>query len=131
MGMRSRRKGKAWEQEVARRFRDLGIECRRGWQSRAGNDEPDVILPPELGIWIECKVGACPNLWAAMDQAAAAAAPKGLAPMVFAHRDRGREVVVMELHDFLEWLRERCEGREAGGEEDVGDEGLSSHEEER
>ena len=105
MGSLSRRKGRAWEQEVARKLRDLGLECRRGWQTREGSDDPDVICEA-LGAWLECKVGACPNLWAAMDQAATAA-PPGVAPIVIARRNRKRDVVVMDLDDWLEWVRER------------------------
>jgi CO dehydrogenase/acetyl-CoA synthase alpha subunit len=66
------------------------------------------VICDALAAWLECKVGACPNLWGAMEQAAKAATP-GLAPIVIAHRDRGRSVVVMELDDWLEWVRERVQ----------------------
>jgi len=64
MGASQRRKGRAWEQDVARRLREAGYECRRGVQG-AGEIEPDiVILGPNEGRvgavwpWIECGHGA-------------------------------------------------------------------------
>lgn len=52
-GKKSRRKGKSFEQEIARNLRDLYPEAKRGWQSRGGTKEaPDVDHTP---FYIECK----------------------------------------------------------------------------
>lgn len=55
MGMLSRRKGRAFEQETARFYSDLFGDAKRGLQSRDGGDAPDVICPWLVGCWIECK----------------------------------------------------------------------------
>tara|TARA_Y100001963_G_scaffold93365_4_gene128518 strand:- start:3472 stop:3819 length:348 start_codon:yes stop_codon:yes gene_type:complete len=65
-GRRSRTKGKAWEREVAQLLRRFWVDARRGFQSRAGDDEADVEDTP---FWVECKVGQRPNVFKAFDQA--------------------------------------------------------------
>lgn len=52
---RSRTKGRAWEQEVARILRERGWSAKRGLQSRDGSDAPDVVT--DLPLWPECKAG--------------------------------------------------------------------------
>lgn len=71
MGSYQRRKGHNYEREVARKLRELlpDADVRRGRQTRRGDDEADVEGTP---FWIECKVGAAPNVWAALKQADAA-----------------------------------------------------------
>ncbi len=139
MGKLSRNKGKRFERAIATKLRELGLETRRGWQTRSGSDDPDVICDALGDCWIECKVGARPNVVAAMEQAREAA-PAGRAPVAITHWDRGATLVTMDLEDWLEWVRERTEraallpvfelkGREAGGGEASGDgEGLRLHE---
>lgn len=109
MGASQRVKGHAFERETAAAFRvALGLDSsvvKRGLsQPRGGTaEEPDVVLPDSLPWWVECKVGARPNLLAAMVQARtgvkAAKSPKR--PMVVAKKDRTPPVVVLELDDFL------------------------------
>ncbi len=54
MGRSSRTKGKVGEREVVAFLRAYGIEARRGWQSRAGEEQADVEAP-DLPIRIEVK----------------------------------------------------------------------------
>lgn len=110
MGAYQRRKGHDWEREVARRFREAmpGCEAKRGLsQSRGGTKEGgDVAL---ACFTVECKVGARPNVLAAVDQAAEHEEP-GKWPIAVVKRDREAPVVAMRLEDFLElagaWWRE-------------------------
>jgi Holliday junction resolvase len=109
MGASERRKGHNFERQVAVAFRDaLGLssdEVKRGLgQPRGGTaEEPDVVLPPEFPMWLECKVGKRPNLLAAMEQARKAIAKSGAnkAPVAVCKRDREKPVVVLELDVFL------------------------------
>ena len=68
MGTSQRDKGKRHERAVAQFYRDLGYECRRGWQA-AGGDVCDI---EGLPFAVECKHHKrCPNVFDAMDQAVA------------------------------------------------------------
>ena len=102
MGRAEREKGKRWEREVASRFREAmpGTHVKRGWQTRSGEDAPDVDCPP---FWIECKVGKAPPVLPALEQAERDA-PRGRVPIGVVKRDRTRPVVVLGLDDFLEIL---------------------------
>lgn len=83
MGASSVRKGKAFERWVANALREgLGLsreECKRGVaQSRGGGVEvPDVMLPPELPLHLECKDSEGVSPAAAMRQAVADALRAG------------------------------------------------------
>lgn len=109
MGASQRRKGHAWEREVARRFREtFGLDekaVKRGLsQPRGGTgEEPDVVLPPELGWWIECKVGARVNPIGALEQARAgiAEAKSSARPLAVCKPDRRTPVVTLDLDAFL------------------------------
>ena len=102
MSLLSRRKGRAWEQEVARILRPLfGDGVRRGWQSRSGKDASDIEGTP---YHIECKHGKAVSVWAAMRQAVEAS--NGRMPVVVAKLDRSEPLVVMRLSD---WVREQEE----------------------
>ena len=106
MSKSQRNKGHNWEREVAARFRRIfGDRVKRGWQTRQGNDAPDVDGTP---FWVECKVGACPNIYAAMDQADAALSKAGdvRAPLAVIKRDRRFPLAVMYLGDFLDLVQE-------------------------
>lgn len=114
MGASQRRKGHNFERDVVHFFRShLGLsatEVKRGLsQPRGGTgEEPDVILPDSLRWWVECKVGARPNLLAALDQARDGIKKAGSykMPMVVAKRDREEPVVLLELEDFLKVVSE-------------------------
>lgn len=104
MGARSRRKGAAYERELANRWRDSGLwpEARRGvGQARSGGEVPDVDGTP---FWIEAKCQARPNVYAALEQAEEAT--DGRTPIVVACRrekgapGRAATVVVMRMEAF-------------------------------
>lgn len=103
-GRLSRRKGKRGEREVATLLREalpwFANAVRRGWQSRAGDDECDVEGTP---WWIECKRGKAPNIRKALAQADTDT--DGRAPVVFTRRDREGWVVSMHAKDWLQLVR--------------------------
>lgn len=110
MGASQRRKGHAWEREVAREFRAvLGVgsdEVKRGLsQPRGGGaEEPDVKLPDTLPWWVECKVGKRTDARAAMRQARADMAKAKVTnkrPLAVCKDDHQTPVVMLELDDFL------------------------------
>lgn len=71
-------------------------EVRRGWQSREGTDEPDVIAGP---YWHEVKRQKQPNIRAALRQAVADT--DGRTPIAWTKADRGEWLVTMRAEDFL------------------------------
>ena len=106
MSASQRRKGHNFERKIAADIRALGIPARRGRQDYRGDAEPDVVVEDVsmLGIdpWIECKTGARPPIWKALEQAQEAAGIR--TPIVVAHRDRGPTVAVMEWSELLALL---------------------------
>lgn len=111
LGRRSRNKGKAWEQRVARDLRPtFGPGVKRGLaQSRFGRGEaPDVDGCPPL--WIETKIGKQPSPRAALQQAvdamAAAARPQDRWPCAVVKDDPRPAFVVMRYDDWKELVGE-------------------------
>ena len=102
MGRPSRDKGKRGEREVAAILRAAGFDgVRRGWQSRAGSDDPDVIGLP--GFWIEVGFGRTIRPRAKLAQAVEASAGSGLIP-VSVTRGALRDddwVVTLTLDDLI------------------------------
>lgn len=98
-GKASRTKGHSFEREMARVFRDLFPDARRGLQYREGTDAPDVEGTP---FHIECKVGKRPNIMAAYAQAKSAT--DGRPVVVVTKRDRCETLVTVNLQYFLEIL---------------------------
>lgn len=118
MGELSRRKGKVWEQECARRLKAIfGDQVKRGLaQSRFGACEaPDVTNVP--GWWVECKHEKQVNLRAALKQAVEAEAlcrsntiragfpMDSRRPVAFCKDNRSEPVAILRLDDFLEIAR--------------------------
>ncbi len=105
-GLRSRRKGRRGEQQLAQLLRavfpELAEGVRRGWQSREGDDDPDVIGLP--GIWLESKCGKRPNPRAALTQARRDADGRAV-PVAVIRDDRQRPFAVLDLADLLAILR--------------------------
>lgn len=101
MGKLSRTKGHAWERQVATLLRDAcGLtvaDVRRGLQYRDGDDAPDVLHPC---LSVECKCGANPPLWTALEQTEKHGSGKWRA--VFLKRDHTTPVVAMPISDWLE-----------------------------
>lgn len=109
-GRKSRNKGKRWEQDVARTMRAIfGDHVKRGWQSRAGDDDPDIVGVPHF--WIECKRQKRTNFRAALRQAGVAC-PDDHMPLAICRDDPGdgtastgsRTYAVMYFEDFEKFL---------------------------
>jgi Holliday junction resolvase len=105
MSLMQRRKGKTWEREVARTFRDAmpGTDPHRGQQCRDGGDAPDVVGVP--GFYIECKHRAAISAEAALKQAEASC-PPGQWPLAVLKRNRSEPYVAMRLSDFVDLCSE-------------------------
>lgn len=105
MGKSQRSKGKRGERLLAEELRQMFPEyaesIRRGWQSRLGDDDPDVIFP---GCWFEHKFGALPNPRGALAQATKECKGRGL-PIAVIRDNRKPPFAVMWLGDFLPLLR--------------------------
>lgn len=100
MSRYQRQKGRAFEQAVARILRVHGFDdVRRGWQSREGCDDPDVIGVP--GWWIECGKGKSINPRAKFAQAVEASGGKGLRAVAITMDDRGEPLATVRLCDWL------------------------------
>lgn len=113
-----KKKGKDWENAVAREFVARGYSARRGLQARDGSDAPDVCV--DLPLWIECKAGRSPNPHEALEQANLASSfvlgrPR-LPPVAVIKADNKKPIAAMYLSDFLELL-EQVRWDESGGEE--------------
>lgn len=118
MGRHQREKGKRGEREVATLLREkfawLADKVRRGAsQSRRGSDAADV---EGLPWWMEVKLGARPNIHAAMKQGRAMT--DGRPVVVFTRRDREDWLVTVPADDWLAAMAELEERRRAG---DAGD----------
>jgi hypothetical protein len=105
MAMKSRRKGKTGELEVAQLLRAHGIvDARRGQQFSGEPGNPDVM--GLVGIHIECKRCESLRLWPALEQARREALEGDLATVW--HRSNGRPwVVILSAEDFLSLCRDR------------------------
>lgn len=107
-GKLARRKGKVFEREVARGYREIyGAQVKRGWQAREGHDAPDVENVP--GLWPEAKHHHHVSPRAALEQAEEAAAKAGMPPAVkpVAHcKDDNKEpIVVLSQEHWFELMR--------------------------
>lgn len=111
MGKLSRDKGKAYEREIARQYRELfGNGVRRGWQSREGDDEADIVGAGPFAP--ECKHRRKINVQDAMVQAIQNA-KTGQLPICHLKWHRGIEVVVLPADvwwDFVREWKERADG---------------------
>lgn len=97
MSKYQRTKGHSFERHVAAALRGVYPDSKRGYQTRGGTTEaPDVDGTP---WFIECKVGARPNIMAAMQQARDAT--DGRPVLAVTKRDREEPLVTMELPTFL------------------------------
>lgn len=110
MSRLSRTKGRTYEQDVARRLRELlpGVDVRRGWQSD-GREAPDVICGP---FAVECKHRKALSVPQSMADAEAHA-PQGTHPVLFAKWHGGDEVVCMRVDDWAEIVTQWWKARTA------------------
>lgn len=104
MGKLSRRKGHAFEREIAADLRARGFNAKRGLsQARGGGaEEADVVGLP--GFHLECKRGKKPNPRAALSQAIEDAKP-GETPVAVVRDDRSDAFVVLRWEDFIRMLQ--------------------------
>lgn len=106
MGLKSRRKGAAFERLIARQFREwfpqYAHHVRRGKQSHLA-DECDV--PGLPGIWSELEDAVDPSPLAKLDQAIGDA-PPGDIPVAITHKTRARRIkATLRLSDLVRvWL---------------------------
>lgn len=105
-GKLSRNKGAAFERLIAKQLRNIGIPAKRtGWaQAQNKSNAPDVQAE-DLPLWIECSVGARPNIEAKVHQAIEAA-PQTNWTVAFTKKDRGAILATMPADDFLDLLQE-------------------------
>lgn len=107
-GRYSRNKGKVGERKLATELREAfpeyAEEIRRGWQTREGDDEPDVLGVP--GVWFEHKQTRKPNLKAAIQQAIndSDGGTRGV-PIAVVREDRKKPLAVLLWSDLLEMLK--------------------------
>lgn len=95
-----RRKGHDFERDIAAALRPIWPEARRGAQSRAGTDAPDVDGTP---YWIECKRGRRPSIPAACKQALAAT--DGRPVVVIVKDDRKPAIVLRQWRNAIRQTR--------------------------
>ena len=100
--MKSRRKGRKYEQSIAGFYRELGCsDVQRGWQSRLGSDNPDVRVPALRDFWIECKhhqrVGKVSKWWSETRDAIGERPHKVI---LHVHETNGPDLVLLDLHTW-------------------------------
>lgn len=106
MGKMSRDKGKRFERQLARIFREYGYADSRRTAQYCGNtgDASDVVGLP--GIHVEAKHVEQMRLYEWMDQAKRDAAGTGKKPVVFHKKNNHEILVTMQLDTFFELYRE-------------------------
>lgn len=99
IGKSSKRKGRAFEQKIARELRELlpAFEVKRGWQSRDGDEDPDVVCGD---YWFECKDRKVECSKAALEQAELAT--DGRLPIAVTKLPRKQPVVTMRLRTLAD-----------------------------
>lgn len=114
MSARSRRKGHDWEREAARRLSEAtGLDYKRVLTEPRDGNVGDVNAP-ESRLTVQCKVGAAPSVWRALQEAQEAATEDRI-PVALVKRSASgsrppEELAVLNLEDFLRLLGE-VEGR--------------------
>lgn len=102
--MNVRRRGAAYEREVANDLKARGYDAHRGQQYSGVNGDADVVGLP--GVHIECKRTNRLRLYEALQQAINDARP-GEIPTVWHRSDGHKTVVILRESDFLD-LYERA-----------------------
>lgn len=105
MGKSQRVKGHAFERYVAKLFRPIFPQARRGRQVWVTVTCPDVDGTP---YWIECKVGQFPNPVKAWEQALSDQKKAGdtREPLVVVKKDHGQVLVMMSFNEFYKRFSE-------------------------
>lgn len=108
--MNSRAKGQRGERAWCDELRARGYDARRGFgQHLGGCLEPDVVCGDLDGLHFEVKVGARPNIEAAMVQARRDARA-GRRPVVVSKKDRGDWLVTVEATTFFDAIEGKIRG---------------------
>lgn len=102
--MNVRRRGAAYEREIAKDLKARGYDARRGQQFCGASGDADVIGLP--GVHIECKRTNRLRLYEALQQSIDDARP-GEIPTVWHRSDGNKTVVILRESDFLD-LYERA-----------------------
>jgi|15BtaG_2_1085339.scaffolds.fasta_scaffold13334_2 hypothetical protein len=103
-GRASRNKGHNFERSVAKDFRGIFGEGKRGFQTRGGTaEEPDVITPH---FSIECKAHKVAPIRSALRQATVSAETDGKVPLAILKDDRKRPFITMYYDDFLDLVKQ-------------------------
>ena len=107
MGKSQRVMGHQWERDVAILLRPVYPLASRGLQYKMDRPVPDV---DNTDYWVECKVGAAPNIRAAFKQSERdkEQASDLRPPLVVTKRHYERPVASMYLDDFINLLRKAC-----------------------
>ncbi len=108
MGKASRVKGAVGERQVAGLFLEHGFIAKRMvGQSRSGDNAPDVCVDGLDWLWIESKIGARPNIAAALRQAEAASegSGEGTCAVAITRQDREKAIVSMRFDCFASLLK--------------------------
>jgi len=104
MGARSRRKGAAWERELAGRFRALGIYALRNLEEVRSGNSGDLML--RIPLSVQAKVGARPPIYEAVTQAQEAAGDQDVPVAMIRRNGAGSrppdDLAVMPLDSFFE-----------------------------
>lgn len=105
MAINSKEKGKRFERDLAKRFREYGYDARRTAQYCGNTGEAaDVVGLPH--IHIEAKHVEKLNLYEAMKQAKNDAKGKDVIPAVFHKKNNHNILVTVEFDDFMRIYRE-------------------------
>ena len=102
MAVNSKRKGKAGELELSRKFQEYGYQTRRSVQYNGKAEEGEADLLGLPGIHVECKRTEKLNLYEAVEQAKRDAADSEELPVVFHRRNRCEWLAIMPLDAFME-----------------------------
>lgn len=108
MSASQRRKGHDWERDVVHAFKTAmpsrDVVRMAPLQTNRSTEVPDVIAGK---FWIECKVGARPNILSALDQVAKIAhVRRGAIPVAACKIDHRSPTVTLHMEDFLELVME-------------------------
>jgi len=106
MGMRSRRKGKTGELELAGYLTKQGFKSRRGRQYSGDPTTPDVIST--LPFHIECKRTEALSIYKALEQAQSDAGDQPV--VVFHRRNHKTWVVILSAEEFLTLIPKNSKG---------------------
>lgn len=111
--MNSRAKGQRGERAWCDQLRARGYDARRGFGQHVGGClEPDVVCSDLDGLHFEVKVGARPNIDAAMAQARRDARA-GRRLVVVSKKDRGDWLVTVDAETFFDALEGKIRGTPA------------------